>query len=89
MGSMTKRITVIAGPDAGRAFDLPDTGPLLIGRSKTTALPLADGEVSRVHCKLEVIEGAIVLTDLKSTGGTFVNGRQIREQTLQHDLNRS
>src|ERR1051326_6869043 len=80
---MAKRIVVIAGNDAGSAFDLPATGPLIIGRSKSTAHPIADREVSRVHCKFETKDGIVVVSDLKSTGGTFVNGRKIQFERLQ------
>jgi serine/threonine-protein kinase len=80
---VSKRIVVTSGPDTGRTLDLPENSPLLIGRSKTTAHPLADPEVSRVHCKLEIAGSAVVVTDLNSTGGTFVNGKKIREHKLQ------
>jgi serine phosphatase RsbU (regulator of sigma subunit) len=48
--------------------------PLTIGRSAPAELVLEGGTVSRRHCQLDRQDDRIVLTDLGSTNGTFVNG---------------
>ena len=42
--------------------------------------------VSRIHASLQQTEGKITITDLGSTNGTYVNGRQIAPNT-PHPLN--
>ena len=48
------------------------------------ALPLSfDKGVSRRHAKLSIAPGGLLLEDLGSTNGTFVNGERIASQRLQ------
>lgn len=56
-------------------------GPLLIGRSPASDLPLAATEVSRRHCQIAVVDGGVLATDLGSTNGTFVDGVRISAPT--------
>jgi pSer/pThr/pTyr-binding forkhead associated (FHA) protein len=35
-------------------------------------------EVSRRHCSFELVQGVVILTDLGSTNGTFVDGQRIQ-----------
>ncbi len=71
-------LTVIAGPDRGRRFELPDHEPQQIGRS-SEALPLSDRTISRRHVELtpDPEHNAWVLRDLESSNGTFVNGVRV------------
>jgi serine/threonine protein kinase len=78
------KLTVIAGPDQGKSFNIPDEGLLLVGRSQLhTETPINDPQVSRVHCQVEKQGDKHLLTDLESTGGTCVNGRKISRHQLQ------
>jgi hypothetical protein len=56
-------------------------GPLTLGRSPSSGLMLEATEVSRAHCRLAVVEGAVLATDLGSTNGTFVDGKRITRPT--------
>jgi len=69
-------LTVIQGPDQGRRFELPDNEPQLIGRS-SEALPLTDRSISRRHAELTPDDGSWYIRDIKSSNGTFVNGRAV------------
>ncbi|BAM03882.1 ATP-binding protein [Phycisphaera mikurensis] len=71
-------LTVIAGPDRGRRFELPDHEPQQIGRS-SEALPLTDRTISRRHVELtpDPEHGVWVLRDLESSNGTYVNGVRV------------
>jgi pSer/pThr/pTyr-binding forkhead associated (FHA) protein len=40
---------------------------------------LRDPEVSRRHARLEAQNGVVFLEDLKSSNGTFLNGRRLTE----------
>jgi len=54
-----------------------------IGRRAENHLVLEDLRVSRKHAQIRKIQGQYVLFDLKSTGGTFVNGKRISQYTLR------
>ncbi len=70
-----------------RAFTLPGQAET-IGRESKNDIVIPDINVSRVHAEIRQDEsGAWILTDLGSTNGTFVNGRQIKSTAL-HDADR-
>lgn len=70
-----------------RAFTLPGDAET-IGRESKNDIVIPDINVSRVHAEIRQDEsGAWILTDLGSTNGTFVNGRQIKSTAL-HDADR-
>jgi hypothetical protein len=46
--------------------------PLIIGRQWRHGISLRNDRVSRVHARLVLVNGAVQLTDLGSTNGTFV-----------------
>ncbi len=79
---MSKRLLVIAGPDKGKAFPLPEGETLLIGRSKATETRLTDPHVSRVHCQIQIEADRVIVNDYESAGGTFVNNRKITQQEI-------
>jgi len=56
--------------------------PLTIGRAPDNGLVLADSRASRHHARLYGRRGALVLTDLGSTNGSWVNDRRIDEMAL-------
>jgi serine phosphatase RsbU (regulator of sigma subunit) len=51
--------------------------PLTIGRSAPSELILEGSTVSRRHCRLDQRDDGIILTDLGSTNGSFVNGERV------------
>lgn len=53
------------------------SGPQIIGRGKDTDIPLYTPSTSRQHARIELDGGEVVLTDLASRHGTFVNGTRI------------
>lgn len=48
-----------------------------LGRAKTNDVVLFDKDVSRLHAAMSASESGVVISDLASTNGTFVNGRRI------------
>jgi len=66
-------------------------GSFSIGRSPGNSLQLDDGSVSACHAAIDVTRSPymeaifdIVIKDLKSTNGTYVNSELIKEKRLQH-----
>jgi pSer/pThr/pTyr-binding forkhead associated (FHA) protein len=62
-------------------FELaPDTRIHLLQGDSRTAPPaelvVADNEVSRSHCRVELRNGEALVTDLGSTNGAYVNGER-------------
>ncbi len=80
---MPPRLVVIAGPDQGKAFPLPGAGSMLIGRGRTAAVCLADPHVSRSHCQLKIDGSRILVEDLNSVGGIFVNDARVGTQPMR------
>jgi pSer/pThr/pTyr-binding forkhead associated (FHA) protein len=54
-----------------------------IGRRLDNHLVIDDPRVSRAHAQLRAIHGHFILFDLNSTGGTYINGIRITQQTLK------
>lgn len=65
--------------ERGRSRRVEGSTPLVIGRSTEADVLVMDPEVSRRHAQLEADGGSVFITDLHSSNGTFLNGRQIRE----------
>ena len=72
------KLTVIAGPDVGRQFDLKGDG-ITVGRHSSNPVALHDNRVSRRHLEFRrPATGGYQLYDLDSGNGTVVNGRLVR-----------
>jgi hypothetical protein len=72
-----------AGPDGGNQRTYEISTPLVIlGRGTDCDLRLVDPGVSRHHAEIRVEDGDVVLVDLGSTNGTFVNGQPVRRIAL-------
>ncbi|MCI0361526.1 MAG: FHA domain-containing protein [Planctomycetaceae bacterium] len=59
-----------------------DSFPCDLGRGVDVTVRIDDRWLSRRHCRLELSEGVIVVRDLGSRHGTFVNGQCITESKL-------
>lgn len=74
-------LLVIQGVEPGLRIDVGD-GPVGLGRGPQNELRLLDTEASRTHARIQIQNDQLVITDLGSSNGTFVNGRVIRTHTL-------
>ncbi len=74
-------LRVISGPDAGlrASFCLP---MVRVGIAKDNDLVLTDRYVSRHHLELRMTPEGLILRDLWSTNGTFIDSRRITEAHL-------
>ena len=77
-------LEVIAGPHAGQCLEYEQHDTLLVGRGSLAKLRLAkDPHFSRNHFLLEVNPPDVLVRDLGSRNGTFVNGRKVQQCRLQ------
>jgi pSer/pThr/pTyr-binding forkhead associated (FHA) protein len=53
-----------------------------IGRSHDNTVVIDDPRISRHHVEVRVIQSRFVIFDLKSTGGTFINGQRVSQGLL-------
>jgi hypothetical protein len=75
-------LSIISGPGAGTFFPLK-IGTNIIGRASSCDVALPSNSVSKEHARMEVYNDKIVITDLKSRNGTFINGVQVQTQKVR------
>lgn len=56
--------------------------PIAIGRNADNDVVFDDGLVSRLHARLEAVQGKVLLVDQGSANGTFVNGQRIQTYAI-------
>ena len=69
--------------EQGKRYPLGDED-VTIGREAGNPVVIGSEQASRRHARIFVSGGAHVLVDLESTNGTFLNSKQVKEQTLRH-----
>ena len=79
------RISDTSGDERSEVFD---TDEISVGRVQGNDLLLPRGNVSKHHARIVHREGRFILTDLKSTNGTYVNGRRIAQATIVREGDR-
>jgi len=76
------RLAVIAGPDSGKQI-VSDKEKLRVGAHPQSDVVLSeDRTVSRNHFEIEYTDRGYLLIDLKSTNGTFLDGRRVERAYL-------
>jgi hypothetical protein len=75
-------LTITRGPGLGQVFELGGRSATSIGRAKANEVVVEDVSVSSEHCRIRPEEGRLVLHDLRSTNGTFVNERRVSRHVL-------
>jgi len=75
-------LVVIYGLELGKKFNL-NRPQIIIGRSSKADIQIDQEAVSRNHCKIINTGNAIMLRDMGSTNGTYVNDEMIDEYVLR------
>jgi adenylate cyclase len=71
---------ILATAEGQQAIELRPINSL--GRHPNNSIQLLDKIVSKEHCILEQRDGGVVLRDLGSLNGTYVNGERVRGETM-------
>lgn len=75
-------LIVIAGNQVGEMTRIE--GQADIGRDKKAGVRIVDEGISRLHCRARQLPmGKLLVEDLRSTNGTFVNGERIDKQVIE------
>ncbi len=75
-------LTGLTGPHQGQSFSIP-AEPFTLGRAPGCSLRLDDEEVSRCHARIVRVEGDVVIEDLRSANGIFLNGRRVKRHPIK------
>src|SRR5580765_1675181 len=78
---MAKLVLLSAGM-TGRTHDLK-VDKTTIGRVEDNTFPIAEPSVSSHHCEILMRGSEVVVRDLNSTNGTFINGEKVTETVLK------
>src|SRR5206468_7670080 len=70
------------GSSGTQAFVLKP-GANRLGRNEQNDLPIDDPTVSSFHCEIDFEHGTVIVKDLGSTNGTFINSVPIRQAILE------
>lgn len=74
---------IVVEPNGMRRDVVIATFPFRIGRQAGNELTLRDSRVSRQQAQIVSIEGRLLLEDMGSSHGTFVNGEKIQRHELK------
>jgi len=76
------KLVVLSESLSGRSYEL-SAEKTTIGRLDDNAFILPEPSVSSHHCEIVLQGDAVLIKDLNSTNGTFINGEKIGEGTLK------
>jgi hypothetical protein len=73
----------ISGKYQGGEFPIYPDKPIVVGRSSDLDMVLVEDMVSRKHARIAMGGEGIMIEDLGSTNGTFVNGEKVKKAKLK------
>ena len=71
----------VSGATFGKTFAL--TGTMVIGRQSDSDIPVPAEEISRHHARLQVTADGVLVEDMNSANGTFINDKRIQNGVLK------
>lgn len=75
-------LRILTGPQAGQIFELK-MGRNVIGRAPQCDIKLQSPGVSKEHSEITVFKEKIIVTDLKSSNGSYLNGIKVQTGALR------
>ncbi len=70
----------VSGPTFGKTYAM--VGTLIVGRSSDSGICIPTDEISRHHAKLQVVPDGVMVEDMGSANGTFVNNQRVHAGIL-------
>jgi pSer/pThr/pTyr-binding forkhead associated (FHA) protein len=71
----------VSGATFGKTFAL--TGTMVIGRQNDSDIPVPAEEISRHHARLQVTPEGVLVEDMGSANGTFINDKRVQNGLLK------
>src|SRR5256886_1024869 len=78
---MHVRLKIMQGSNKGKEVKIP-TPKCLIGRGEDCHLRPQSDAISRHHCAIVTSENEVIVRDLKSRNGTFVNDEPVADEAV-------
>lgn len=79
---MRYELVVRSGREVGRTVAVAPGQTITLGRLKGCDVVVDDEAASRRHCSIQAQETGVIVTDLQSANGTFVNDRRVATAEL-------
>jgi predicted component of type VI protein secretion system len=76
MAALDYQLTMRSGPTPGKTFPI-EGEEMLLGRDLANEIAISDPEVSRRHARFYMQDENVMVEDLGSTNGSFLNGERI------------
>ncbi len=69
--------------DGAEVVPLSAGAPVVVGRAPPSQVRIADHSLSREHARFTLLDGVVLLEDLRSTNGTWVGGQRVARAELR------
>lgn len=79
---------VIQEKNGPRRVETFDQNEVTIGRVQGNDIVLPKGNISKRHSRIVLRDGKFIIVDLKSTNGTYVNGKRINSPQVLKDVDK-
>src|SRR5688572_17816092 len=76
------KLVVLSEGLTGRSYELK-VDKTTVGRLEDNAFQIAEQSVSSHHCELLLKGNDVIVRDLNSTNGTYINGEKVSEKVLK------
>lgn len=72
------------GSIVGKSFPIPTVGKVVIGRANNCDIQLPANHVSRQHAEVQLVSGKLLVKDLNSSNGTYINRKKVSDGELKN-----
>ncbi|MGE0709439.1 MAG: protein kinase [Planctomycetota bacterium] len=76
-------LRLVRGARAGEVITLAENQMIVIGRGSEATFRIQDPSISRRHCQLANTQRGLLVADLGSSNGTYVNGQRLSNTWVQ------